>query len=310
MPALIHELKGSRNLSIGRDGASAPWRFMVRDAADETEAWQLAYDSTPPSYQPIPGISGDLLKTNIDTEDLGAGVYFVTVNYQSNQPTEAGADAGAAPSEPAGGEGDTTEGAGNVAGGVDPNSPLGREFTFTTVAAPEHINKARFEIDSGKVGGGAAPDAKLAIGLTREAVNGCDILTPNMEFGVTLQVRNLTISRFIRLGWATGRINLVPWSGFGEFEILYLGCDGKWSDGDSSWTITHRFKYQPTEKNIDIIGDGTLMCATKYGWDYLDVGYNAKNIGLEFFMQVPDKYRVYRVYHTCNFLTHLGFTLA
>lgn len=303
---LIHELHKSRNLSISRDGASCPWLFMVREAADENEAAELANDSTPPSYQPIPGITGVLLKSKIETDDLGGGVFHVTVNYESGQPTEGGEEAGTAPSEPAGGAGDTSEGGGNVAGGADANATLGREFTFTTSGGTEHITKARFLVDSGKVGGGAAPDTKLAIGLTKEGISGIDIVSPNMEFAYTHKVRGLTLGRFIRLGWATGKINLVPWWGFGEFEILFLGCDGKWSDGDDAWTVTYRFKYSPKEEDIDIIGDGTLMCAVKDGWDVLDVGYIPKDIGTEFYMQVPDNFKVFRVYKTCNFQIHLG----
>ncbi|WP_020472442.1 hypothetical protein [Zavarzinella formosa] len=310
---LIHELKGSRNLSIGRDGASAPWLFMVREAADEAAAYQLADQTSPASYQPVPGITGVLLKSKIETQDMGAGIYVVTVNYDSGQATDAGDDVGANPTEPAGGPGDTGQGGGNPAGDTDPDADLGREFTFTTGSgATEHITRAKSLTESGKKVVGpaqAAPDVKLAIGVSKEGVAGVDIVAPVPEFAYTTKLSYFTIGRFIRLCWATGKMNLNPWFGLGAFEVLFLGCDGKYSDSDKSWSITYRFKYSATERAIDILGDNTLVVAEKPGHDYLWVAYDAADVDGEFRIQLPTAYYVHRVYEPIDFKTHLGIGL-
>ncbi|WP_020468096.1 hypothetical protein [Zavarzinella formosa] len=143
MAATIHELHDSRNLSIGRDSASAPWRFLVTGAADEEEAWALANAAAPATYSPAG--TGTLLKDKIDTDNQGAGNYYVTVNYSSGKADD-NASAGSSPTQTTNPDGTSVEGEGNVAPGTDPNQELtmgfGRDMSFSTGGGTQHITQA------------------------------------------------------------------------------------------------------------------------------------------------------------------------
>jgi len=135
--AVIHELHDSRKLHVTRSEASAPFRYMVRDAADEEEAYTLAVATSPETFQPA-GI-GLMRRDEIEVEPAGAGNFYVTVDYTTDKLEENPAGAASPPQETDPETGEPTEGGKNVPEGKDPTEALPREWSWSTGGGTQHV---------------------------------------------------------------------------------------------------------------------------------------------------------------------------
>ena len=151
-----------------------------------------------------------------------------------------------------------------------------------------------------------APDYKGAIGAGDDGPAGCDVVAPDAKFQVTYKVPEITLGRFVSLCALTGIVNNSAWQGFGIREVLFLGADGHFSDGDKKWTITYEFGYSATEADPIIINGMTVP--VKLGWDYLWVLYRTtEDEASHTTTKTPAAVYVERVYKQKDFTVALGF---
>ena len=151
-------------------------------------------------------------------------------------------------------------------------------FAFDTTGGTQHITDSNYTTKFAKAGE-RAPDYKGAIGVTDNAVQGVDIVTPIFNFAKTVRMNNsvLTLAYSISLFNLTGKINNAKFLGFENYEVLFRGASGSVEqindvniDGKSD--ITFLFSASRTRKNYTV---GGITITEKYGWDYQWVRYEA-----------------------------------
>ncbi|MBN9521106.1 hypothetical protein J0H58_21735 [bacterium] len=148
----------------------------------------------------------------------------------------------------------------------------------------------------------SAPDYGQAIGVSRDRVNGCNILVGHLEFGITAQYYPVTLAVLETLLDLVGTFNQATWYNFPPKTLLYLGCTGAPRPGDI-WTLKHRFAASKNLRDVKIGSRITLPF--KGGWDFLWCAYRDDVIstkgGNRFNIQRPYAAYVEQVYRPGNF---------
>lgn len=265
---VIYELAVSRELSVGTDGASLLRKYIVLGTADENEVVELAYATAPVLFD-------GLVRKSVRGNPQGGAIWLVDVEYAPIDPNDA---VGTEPAEP-------------VAPGL--TEELGPAFSFDTTGATVHITQS---LDTWSSSAGA-PDFKQAIGVTKDRVEGCDILVPKMDWQLDVKRVSCTGQYLMNLSRLTGRTNLAPFYGAALAEVLYLGASGKFTSKDR-WSITHRFSFSPNRLNIDV-GNGITL-PEKYGHQYMWVAYGPA-VDANQLIQVPVAAYAEKVYEGGDF---------
>lgn len=251
----IHERTGSRSVSTSRDGANETIEYSVTGTLDENEAYDLVAVTAPPVYN-------SLGRSKIDLKPQGGLLWYATVEYESRFSTS---------------EGDLPpEAGGNQESALpDSSDPLTAEFSFDTAGGNAHITQSLETMSSTPAAGVAAlPDYKRVIGVHKDRVDGCDILTGKLELTIQKKWPRMTMNYLLILKQLTGKSNTFPWGGFASDEILFLGGTGRYvGDGrnDHPWEVTYRFAISESEYDIEIAPG--LVVPEKKGWHYLWVDY-------------------------------------
>jgi hypothetical protein len=270
----IYERHQSRPFTIDARTASLTRTWFVQGTNDETEVQELVLTASSVVFD-------FLVRKSVRCEPIGGGNWFCDVEYANIDPQQAvGAETVTEPTAPS------------------VTAPLGPAFSFDTTGGTTHITQSRSTRSKTRAGGGAAPDNKLAIGITKDRVEGCDVVTPKFEWQLECQRADCTGQYLIDLFSVTGTVNYdATFYGFPAGTVLYLGASGRYTFNDR-WTITHRFACNPNEVNLDV-GNG-ITVPEKKGWDYLWIGYKDE-VSNNKLIQVPDTAYVEVVYRTGNF---------
>lgn len=286
MPIDVYEMYNSRKLNLTHDSQSATLEFFSKGSTDEEEV-RAAFQTE------IPATFESLVIDNLDTECIGGDFWRATATYKSLSTAlvEGGVgDPGNPPPEPG-----------------EPGGPpvytstdaLGAEFAFDISGVSEHITQSKSTRSKTKRGGGAAADNKQAIGVTVDGeVKGCDRISPNLEYSVTITVGFITFGYLNTLYQLVGKVNNATFNGFAAGEVLLVGVSGQSRDV-SKYTLTFKFACRPNEEDIDICGDASLV-VDKEGWQYLWISYKNVEDAAQIFMQ-PDAAYVERIYDSGNF---------
>lgn len=274
----FHELTESAEIGVGTDGVRIPFKWVAVGSNDTFAVEQAAYLGTP-AVTP-----NGLVRDEITVSPRGGGICFVGVSYSSKLPqTEAVGDTPA----------DT------------PDTPtdeddLGAEWSFSTKGGTAHVTQSLETKEKVKVGGVAA-DNKRAIGLRKDGVDGCDILTSQLKFSITVTRPNVRLPFVRTLGKITGRTNKSAWRGFKAGELLYEGCDGSGTSYGRA-KLTHSFI---AGENLET-GDARLTVATgltlnaKKAHEYVWVAYSDQVTGDQLYPLPLGVYRE-RVYEEGEF---------
>ncbi len=137
------------------------------------------------------------------------------------------------------------------------------------------------------------------IGVTDDGVEGVDIDTAVSTFTETAYFYPwfLTSNYVAFLSRAYGCVNNMPFRGFAEGEVRFLGASGAYRRGDKAIELTFKFAVSPNAWNIQI---GNMLIPFKYGWDYLWVRWaDMKRGGVT--VKVPIEAYVEQVYYGMNF---------
>ena len=151
-------------------------------------------------------------------------------------------------------------------------------FSFDTGGGTQHITQALATI-ARYVASGTAGDHKGAIGVTRENVEGVDIVVPVYNFSETHYLANATVDAVDPTNYKqglfnlTGKVNNDTFKGFAAGEVLFLGASGS-QRGEEDWEITFRFAASKNATGLTV-GDITNSPdgISKKGWEYMWVEY-------------------------------------
>jgi len=138
-------------------------------------------------------------------------------------------------------------------------------FRFSTGGGSRHITTSRGTV--AYAASGTAPDYKSAIGVTKDGVEGVDIVVPKFEWSEThpIAAADVTSAYIQILKDLTGKLNNATWNGYAAGEVLFLGAEGsKRADGD--WDITFNFA---AGENVTGKTVGGIAGVAIKAWDYV-----------------------------------------
>lgn len=202
-------------------------------------------------------------------------------------------------------------------GTSDPGQASGPITEFDTTGGTQHVTQCISQVDYGPE---AAPAIRLArvVGLTRDGVDGVDVVIPKLELSITRTYPFATItSLYIKnLARMTGKVNIAPFqidgNPFDAGELLFLGATGRQitKDNEIKWEIAFRFSASENRANIVVYEHEDeakkITVGAKKGHDYLWVLYK-KDEADNRFVEVPDVAFVSKLYEDANFASTLGF---
>jgi len=262
VPVAVLEKFDSRVAGAG-DSPSAELKYVVRGTSDEQAALAALESTSPSTY-------AGLVRQGWEVEPVGDGSEFwegsVRYGRYSAAPRQVGQSV----------------------------------FSFDTGGGSTHLTQAKEHIASYAPSGETPPDFGGAIGVTHDAVEGCDIVVPVYNWSEThyFAASHVTGAYKATLFAITGRTNSGPFEGFATGEVLFLGASGS-TRGDDTWEITFRFAASPNVTGLVI---GTITGINKKGWEYLWVRYkDAEDSEAKCIVKVPASVHVERVYDAANF---------
>ena len=176
-------------------------------------------------------------------------------------------------------------------------------FDFDTSGGSVHIKASRSTVNR-YVATGTAADHKQAIGVSKDGVEGADIIIPAMKINCqfTHPLGVVTLNHGFFLAEITGSVNSTPMFGRAAGEILFMGARG--SDGsDAPATIGYSFAY---EKNLTGLVYGAITDVQKDGWDLIWLEFESAASNDKPVRQ-PKQVNVERVYNRINLAAALGF---
>ena len=272
MPISVTEKLDSRATSGGRS-SSHDREYIIRGTADEQEAITAMLNVAPQWYGDSIEAPPLLTRTSysveavfIDEDNEAACIWGGSCKYATPSMI-------------------------NIAQGED-------SYSFDTGGGTQHITQSLATILSIAAEGSPA-DTKGAIGDNGQGeIAGVDIVVPSYAFTETHIFDAGEVNQAYKLGVfnLTGRVNSLPFRGFGVREVLFQGASGQMRDGEE-WEITFRFTAQRSQ-DFSING----MEGRKAGWDYLwilykqDTDETAKRLAA-----VPQEVHVERVYEEGDF---------
>lgn len=275
MAITMRELHRSRTLEVQLRSGGLTLEFIVLGSIDEDDVYAYVRTNTPGYYGPVAGISR-LQRQKIVVAPQGGGVWFATITYGTPESPE-------------------------VPGAPTPTDPLGIDWSFDTTGQTQHVTQSKHTTQKIKRGGGAADDLEGAIGVSKDGVQGTDVVVPKLEFSISRSYFFLTPEYLKKVSDLTGTVNDAEFFGFARGEVLFLGGSGQGSTGDFP-RLTFRFARSKNRENIYI--NDEIEIPEKKGWEYLWVAYEDA-VGASSVISRPRAAYVEEVYDLADF-TQLG----
>lgn len=294
MAVTVEEDITSRSFEVTARGATLTAKYCCFGSQDEVEVYN-AVRAESPTYT-----TTGLTRTKIGRAEFRGGrLAYVAVEYGTGEgtpnnggiPGDGGVPAGVIPDD------NVPPASASTDANMSPNQ------SFSTIGGTAHITQARADVSRTRASDftGTAPDPQKAIGLRKDGVEGCDVVTGKMKYTFTLDRRSVSLADMRNWMSLTGKINDSLWKGFKAGEMLFEGCEGQGS-AFGQWTVTFHFLFSEDWP----AGDPRCTIRTlleipaKKGWDYLWIAYQETITGDQLYPLPRDAY-VQRVYDEANF---------
>lgn len=243
----VAEKFGSERWRTGHSGTSRELTYLAVGYATGELAGAAVESLVPRVY----GLHG-LPLASIDPEEVADGIYEVRCLW-SWEPREPRPEGQQAPGE-------------------EPE----QLFSFNTAGGTTKKYQSRHPTIryGARINGDltTAPDFGGAIGVTRDSIEGVDVVVPQLEFQLkrTFQPGWLTFSRLKLLHDLTGTVNQLTFGEFAPGEVLFLGADGQQKSRTQPVTATFHFRSSSNSGEQQFgSGSNTVTIAGKKGWEYL-----------------------------------------
>lgn len=173
-------------------------------------------------------------------------------------------------------------------------------FTFETGGGTAHVTQALGTSGVYVAPGQTAPDFRNAVGVSRDSVDGVDIVVPTYKWTETFRLPAgfVTGSYKAQLFGLTGRTNASGFRGFQAEEVLFEGARGS-RRGAGDWEISFAFAASPNVTGLTV---GNITGINKKGWEYLWCRYaDFEDEAAQMLVKRPVAVIVNRVYPSGNF---------
>jgi len=177
-------------------------------------------------------------------------------------------------------------------------------YSFDTKGGTFHVSHSIKTVKSYSATGDPAPQFDGGIGVTKDKIDGVDVIIPKLSFQETHHFPlDKVDGEFLKdLARATGKVNSDTWRTFAPGELLFLGASG--SKGESDVAVTYGF--EASENNNALTVGGIANIAKKgheYLWTYYtDQSDSSTNTTVNKLRSVY----VEQVYESTSFRTSLG----
>jgi hypothetical protein len=181
-----------------------------------------------------------------------------------------------------------------------PQAPDTGSFTFETGGGSAHITQSLATVGVYAASGAGVPDFQGAIGVTKDSVDGVDIVVPVYKWTETFSFAPefVTDAYKAAMFFLTGRTNGAPFRGFLDDEVLFEGARGS-KRGTGNWEITFSFAASPNMTDLQV---GDITGIAKKGWEYLWVRYaDFEDTSAQMLVKRPVAAMVERVYYSGDF---------
>lgn len=140
-------------------------------------------------------------------------------------------------------------------------------FSFDTTGGTAHITQAKATISSYPAPGFGTPSFGGAIGVTKDSIEGTDVIVPIYKSVEQYFFDNSVIDGAYKLTVfsLTGKVNNATFKGFASGECLFEGARGT-RKGTGKWDISYHFAGSPNVTGLTV---GTIAGIAKHGWNYL-----------------------------------------
>ena len=279
----LYEHHNTRDFEVSLSTEGTTRSYVVTGTTDEQAVFDHVVANTPVTI-------GNLSRNSIKAKFGGGGFWTVDVGYGTNDANSAVGETPGTPPSP-------ESPAPGVPAGLD--HPLDSSYEMETTGQTVHITQALSTTwRATTTGNNDGPDEQLAIGLTADKVEGCDIYAGTFTFSRTVARAHVTMGYInAALYGLVGRTNDDTFYTFAAGEVLYLGCTGTFTQ-QNGWSLTHKFACSPNETAV-VIGGGITL-PTKGGWQFVWVRYAPKRVG-NLVLPVPEVAYCQRVYKTGDF---------
>ena len=146
-------------------------------------------------------------------------------------------------------------------------------YSFETGGEIVHITQARGHVAKFPA---TAPAFAGAIGVTKDSIEGVDIIVPHYNWSETHYLADsTTVDAAYKAVVAalTGKTNTKIFRGFAIGEVLFLGASGSKASADV-WAITYNFAASKAMPATTVAGIPNVV---KGGWEYMWVSYITTN---------------------------------
>lgn len=244
MPGTIVELFDRSPFTTGLN-PGGELRYLIAGETSENAARTLVYNTSPALYSPFE--HGLLLypRHDVSVEQTGVDSWIGAATY-------GGASAPAAPVSPVVQE---------------------PELSGDISVGQQHVTQALQHISSHTRPFNPAlltPDHKGSIGVTKDGVDGVDIMVPVHTWQETWYFQDSWVTANYRHSVLPGlvrHVNSAPFRGYPIGEVIFLGA-GYSKRRSSDWQFSYKFAQ---DKNLTDIGsaNGWTTPINKLGWEYL-----------------------------------------
>jgi len=173
-------------------------------------------------------------------------------------------------------------------------------FTFETGGGSAHITQSLATTGVYSAPGVGVPNFQGAIGVTKDSVDGVDIIVPVYKWTETFSFAPAFVTGAYKAAvfFLTGRTNGAPFRGFLADEVLFEGARGS-KRGTGNWEITFSFAASPNVTGITV---GSITGIAKKGWEYLWVRYaDYEDTSAQLLVKRPVAVMIEQVYSAGDF---------
>lgn len=172
-------------------------------------------------------------------------------------------------------------------------------YQFDTTGGTSKITQSIATVDRYSAGPNPASNYQGAINVTKDAVEGVDIITPTFSFTLVKiwDKETINLDYIAFLYQTTGKVNNAPFYNCAEGECLFAGASGSLRS-DLKFEIS--YKFLGSENKYDFaVGDITV--ASKKGWEYLWTEYEHSITAGQRRILKPSACHVEQVYEIADF---------